>query len=843
MTFSVSPGVYTKETDLSGIAEPFVGTNGCFAGRFRWGPCLERIRIPNEESLGVIFGTPSMHTDSAIDFFVAAQYLSYSGALDVVRSASHNGTTYLNKNAVAKVTFNTINASEVSEPPITILNNEQYTNMLDGVLKDNTFIARFAGEFGNNINVSFVANSTTLTGDQFKYNKDLTSIKNQFVFSRSKDVKFIRNNATPTTSARAIFDLGDWLDIDNAKYQIKGITLDTPAHRVISVNITNGGSEYTGTPTVVFGASPGVTATGTANLATTGSVNPIITITSGGLGYTTSSNGTWGTTGGGGTGAYGTFTTDSFGVIDSIVVINGGSGYTGAPTIVLGGALGGSGSGAVLTPTIGYAIESITITNAGSGYTGAPTIGITGTGTGFAGTTTIGSIDTITLNRLYDGEKSIITTPVVASNPLITTLTKYWRWSNVIASAPSSESIHIIVYDRTGAITGTVGSVIERHTDLSFDSASRTIDGTSNYWLNRVNTSSNYIRIGTADLSSIPLFITSSNPLASLSGLDYISNTIQLSGGDDVFSTMGLDDDITAYDLFKNPEETDAPLIIGNYRSIKDDNGTPNAVLANYLIQNIAEVRRDSVVFLSCRRESVVNNSRNEVRSILDDVETLPSTSYATLDSGWKYIYDRYNDRYIWVPTSGDHAGCYSRTDRNRDPWYSAAGEQRGLINNVIKLAFNPNESQRDQLYSNRVNPIVNFPGIGTMLYGDKTLLSLASGFNRIPTRRLFIVLARTLANAARFAMFEFNDNITRAQVYGMLNAYLQDVKGRRGVDDYLIDVGTKVNTPFVIANNQFKGRIYIKPKYSINFIELNFINVGAILSFDEAVSIINNSI
>ena len=168
---------------------------------------------------------------------------------------------------------------------------------------------------------------------------------------------------------------------------------------------------------------------------------------------------------------------------------------------------------------------------------------------------------------------------------------------------------------------------------------------------------------------------------------------------------------------------------------------------------------------------------------------------------------------------------------------------ERGQINNVIKLAFNPNESQRDQLYSNRVNPIVNFPGIGTMLYGDKTLLSLASGFNRIPTRRLFIVLARTLANAARFAMFEFNDNITRAQVYGILNAYLQDVKGRRGVDDYLIDVGTKVNTPFVIANNQFKGRIYIKPKYSINFIELNFINVGAILSFDEAVSIINNSI
>lgn len=841
MTFSVSPGVYTKETDLSGIAEPFVGTNGCFAGRFRWGPCLERVRISNEETLGVIFGTPSTHIDSSIDFFVAAQYLSYSGALDVVRSASYNGTTYLNKNAVSKVYFNTLSASEAPEPAITILNNEHYTNLLDGDLENNTFIARFAGEFGNNLAVSFVANSTSLPSDQFKYSVDFTANKNQFVFSRSKDVKYIRSVAT--TSARSIMDLGDWLDIDNAKYQVRAITLDPAPKRVASIAITNGGSGYTGTPTVtITNGGSGSGATATANLATTGSVFDTIAITNGGSGYVTSSSGTWTATGGGGTGAIGTFTTNASGVINAIVVTNGGSGYTSAPTIVLAGAAIATGSGAVLTPTIGYAIASFTITNAGSGYNSA-TIGVSGTGTGFLGTVAVGTIDTITLDRLYAGNVSIQTTPVAVTNPLITSLTKYWRWSNVLSLAPSSESIHIIVYDRTGLVTGTAGAIIERYSDLSFYVTSRTIDGTSNYWLTRINTSSNYIRIGTADLSAIPLFITSTNPLATSVGADFISNTIHLTGGNDVFSTMGIDDDIEAYNLFKNPEETDAPLIIGNYRSIKDDNGTPNAVLANYLIQNIAEIRRDSVVYLSCRRESVVNNSRNEVRSILADVETLPSTSYAALDSGWKYIYDRYNDRYIWVPTSGDHAGCYSRTDRNRDPWYSAAGEQRGLINNSIKLAFNPNESQRDQLYANKVNPIVSFPGIGTMIYGDKTLLSLSSGFNRIPTRRLFIVLAKTLANAARFAMFEFNDNITRAQVYGILNAYLQDVKGRRGVDDYLIDVSTKVNTPFVIANNQFKGRIYIKPKYSINFIELNFINVGAILSFDEAVSIINNTI
>lgn len=842
MTFSVSPGVYTKETDLSGIAEPFVGTNGCFAGRFRWGPCLERVRISNEETLGLIFGTPSTHIDNSIDFFVAAQYLSYSGALDVVRSASWNGTTYLNKNSVAKVSFNTLGVSEAPEPTITILNNEHYTNLLDSVLQNNTFIARFPGEFGNNLAVSFVANSSALSGNEYKYSVDFTAAKNNFIFTRSKEVKYIRPNAI--TSARSIVDLGDWLDIDTFKYQVRSVTLDTlPAHRVISIAITNGGSGYTGSPTVTFtGGTPTTSASATANLAPTGSVNNTITITNGGAGYTASSSGTWTTTGGGGTGATGTFATNSNGEVDTIAVVTAGTGYTSAPNIVLAGA-GTPSTAATLSPTIGYAIASITITNAGAGYSGAPTISVVGTGSGFVGTVQIGSIDTITLDRLYSGDASIQTTPTLVTNPTITSLTKYWKWSNVLSSAPSSDSIHIVVYDRTGLVTGTAGAIIETYSNLSFDVAARTIDGISNYWLNRINTSSNYIRIGTANLSSIPLFISHTNPLALASGSGWISNTIHLTDGDDVFATMGFDDDIEAYNLFKNPEETDAPLIIGNYRCIRDESGLPNVVLANYLIQNIAEIRRDSVVFLSCRRESVVNNPRYAVRSILSDVELLPSTSYATIDSGWKYIYDRYNDRYIWIPTSGDHAGCYARTDRNRDPWYSAAGEQRGLINNSVKLAFNPNEGERDQLYSNRVNPIVSFPGIGTMIYGDKTLLSLASGFNRIPTRRLFIVLAKTLANAARFAMFEFNDNITRAQVYGILNAYLQDVKGRRGVDDYLIDVSTKVNTPFVVANNQFKGRIYIKPKYSINFIELNFVNVGAILSFDEAVSIINNTI
>lgn len=830
MTFAVSPGVYTKETDLSGIAEPFVGTNGCFAGRFRWGPCLERIRIANEESLGVIFGTPGTNIDNSIDFFVAAQYLSYAGALDVVRSASYNGTTYLNRNAVSYVNYNTLGYSSTAEQNITILNDEHYTNLTDGDLENNTFVARFPGELGNSIGISFVANSVALPNDEYLFSKDLVANKDQYFFTRSKSIKYFRTSTTST--ARSIFDLGDWLIVNGVQYQVRGLTLDTTPGRVLGITVTAGGTGYTAVPTVAITGAGGTGATATATMG----VSSTVTISNAGAGYT---NGSYALvfTGGGGSGATGTVTIAG-GEVTAVTITAAGTGYTSAPTLSIGGTPGTPSTAAVLTATL--SVVSITVTAAGSGYTSA-SVGFTGTGTGATATAVFGSVDTIDLDRLYSGTVSSGTLATTFTNTSITELTKKWRWSNVISLEPSSECIHIIVYDVTGKITGTAGAVIEKYADLSFDSTARTVDGVSNYWMNRVNTISAYIRIGTADLAAIPLFLSNTDPNAS--GKDWISNSIRLKNGDDAFTSMGIDDDIAAYDLFKDPEQTDAPIIIGNYRSIFDEGGVTNSVLANYLIQNIAEIRKDSMVYLSCRREAVVNNPRNEVREILNDVMTLPSTSYAEMDSGWKYIYDRYNDRYLWVPTVGDHAGVYSRTDRNRDPWWSGAGEQRGLINNVVKLAFNPNESQRDQLYANRVNPVVNFPGIGTMIYGDKTLLSLASGFNRIPTRRLFIVLEKTLANAARFAMFEFNDNITRAQVYGILDSYLRDVKGRRGVEDYLIDVGDKVNTPEVVANNQFKGRIYIKPKYSINFIELNFINVGAIMSFDEAVSILNNTI
>lgn len=830
MTFALSPGVYTKETDLSFVAEPFSGTHGSFAGKFKWGPCLERVRVGSEDDLVSVFGKPSTYSDNEIDFLTAASFLKYSNALDVVRIASFNGTSYVNTNSTVSVYYSTLNASSTAEDVITVLNDEHYTNMLDGDLVYNTFFGRFTGDLGNSIGISFVVSSDVSASIEHSYNYVLSADKDQFYFSRAKTVSFVRSAVADT--ARSIFDFGDWLEVDGDRYNVKGITLGSD-NAITGLTLVSGGVGYDTTPSVSF-TGGGVGASASVVLASTGSIKAVA-ITDGG---TYADDGSYALvfTGGGGEagGAVGTATVSS-GTVTAITITNNGSGYTTAPTVTVDYTGTGTPTAAVLTATVQRAIASVTLTSGGSGYT-APSIVLTGgTPTTPANITVAsGSIDTITLDRIYTGTVSIGSALLnTIDNTDIATLSRYWKFSNIIGLTPDTNSIHVIAYDLDGKITGVAGSLIEKYINLSFSTTAKNEDGTSNYINDRINTSSRYIRIGTADITTVPLLLLSTDPLAS--GKTYISNTIKLVGGSDAFNTMGLDDDIAGYDLFKNPEEVDAPIIIGNYRSIVNNGGAPSSVLANYLLQNIAEFRRDSVVFLSCRRESVVNNPKNEVREILRDVATLPSTSYGEMDSGWKYTYDRYNDRYVWVPVAGDHAGCYARTDRLRDPWFSAAGEQRGIIQGVVKLAFNPNETQRDQLYPNRINPIVTFPQVGTMIYGDKTLLSLSSSFNRIPTRRLFITIEKTLANASRFAMFEFNDEQTRNQVRGIIEPYLRDVKAGRGIEDFLVDVSETVNTPQVVANNQFKGRIFIKPKYSINFIELEFVNVGALLSFTEA--------
>jgi len=294
-----------------------------------------------------------------------------------------------------------------------------------------------------------------------------------------------------------------------------------------------------------------------------------------------------------------------------------------------------------------------------------------------------------------------------------------------------------------------------------------------------------------------------------------------------LYETPGTDDLIRGYDFFKDPEIVDISLVLA---------GATSQTVATHLISNIAEARKDCLVFLSPRRDDVVDQAGSERANITTFRNLLNSSSYAVMDSAWKYQYDKYNDVYRYIPMNGDTAGLCVRTDTERDPWFSPAGFNRGQIKNVIRLSFNPTKAERDELYKIGVNPVVTFPGEGTILFGDKTLLAKPSAFDRINVRRLFIVLEKAIAKAAKFSLFEFNDEFTRAQFVALVEPFLRDVQGRRGIFDFRVVCDETNNTGEVIDRNEFIGDIYIKPARSINFIQLNFVAVRTGVAFDEVV-------
>jgi phage tail sheath protein FI len=265
--------------------------------------------------------------------------------------------------------------------------------------------------------------------------------------------------------------------------------------------------------------------------------------------------------------------------------------------------------------------------------------------------------------------------------------------------------------------------------------------------------------------------------------------------------------------------------------------GRASATVATSVINNVSETRLDCVTFVSPIASSgdlIIGGTSAQTEQVIEYRDALPSTSYAVMDSGYKYQYDRYSDKYRYVPLNGDVAGLCARTDYTNDAWFSPGGLNRGQIKNVVRLAFNPNKTQRDNLYKAGVNPVVTFPGEGTVLFGDKTLLAKPSAFDRITVRRLFIVLEKAIATAAKYQLFEFNDGFTRAQFKNLVEPFLRDVQGRRGVTDFRVKCDETNNTGEVIDRNEFVADIFIKPTRSINFITLNFVAARTGINFDE---------
>jgi hypothetical protein len=435
---------------------------------------------------------------------------------------------------------------------------------------------------------------------------------------------------------------------------------------------------------------------------------------------------------------------------------------------------------------------------------------------------------------------SVCTANTVSANVANTnTIFSNWSYKSNFSSAPgttptvakynatANDQLHIIVVDADGQITGTKETVLEVFPFVSQCVDAVYDDGTPAYYKTVIRNTSKYIYA----LNNAEAFSANTDATLSANAKYVTANTVGVS--DFTFSKGAsvVTDGATirgGLDLFANTDEVDISLIVTGDGL---DTTTQNHATT------LAATRKDCVAFVSPPYANVVGQTASTAATnVAAWASSLTGTSYAFADSGWKYQFDKYNNLYRWIPLNGDMAGLCVRTDETRDPWFSPAGYSRGAVKNVVKLAWNPNQAQRDTIYSAAVNPVISQPGQGTILFGDKTLTTQPSAFNRINVRRLFIILEKSISNASKFSLFELNDEFTRSQFIALVEPFLRDVKGRRGIYDYRVVCDKTNNTQQVIDTNKFVGDIFIKPARSINFIQLNFVAVRSGVQFSEIV-------
>lgn len=424
------------------------------------------------------------------------------------------------------------------------------------------------------------------------------------------------------------------------------------------------------------------------------------------------------------------------------------------------------------------------------------------------------------------------------------------------------DELHIVVIDDDGKVTGNSGTILEKHIGLSKASDSLYSSGSPSYW-RKYLTSSQYILAGSSPTGIVTTGFGQNFLLASDTGWDQEAQDIVFAGcgAKDLILTGGKNYDgletidvdgalyatpgeiISGYDAFINEEETDIDfLLMGSAGYSKED----SQALANKLIF-IAEQRKDAIAFISPYRGSSITDTTSQTSATIRDVNTITdniisfyapitSSTYAIFDSGYKYMYDRFNNTFRYVPLNGDIAGTCARNDINQFPWFSPAGTTRGAILNAVKLAYNPGKLQRDRLYTNRINPVILSPGAGVILFGDKTGYGKASAFDRINVRRLFIYLENSISAVAKDQLFEFNDEITRTNFVNVTEPFLRDIQAKKGIFDFIVICDNTNNTPAIIDSNEFVADIYIKPARSINFIGLTFIATRTGVAFEEII-------
>jgi hypothetical protein len=797
----VSPGIKVREVDLTvGRIDAVNDQYGVIAGPFIKGPVGVPLLIETEKDLLETFGKP-VDNDGQYEYWMAASsYLSYGGVLRVIRSDS-DGFVNSHSPTASALSLKIKNQEEY---------NNEYTNptgwtwaakspgswgdglkvcVIDSLADQRIAIGTFGLTVGMALTcgldeVSFVTTAGVVTTFTGHIKGIITKINNQNV-----DVKIVSNYNSATNTNASIEYSSNPLN----RFPVPTSTNKTFFQAFNSVGTATSLEKFR----IANAATVGV---GSTVIFVSNDIN-IGSISEGDLIQTLNSS----------------FTSRVVGVSTGQIVVASASPVSVASTTL------------VVTFSRGQSDQTVAENPSGEGL---------------LATTSNTVVD------WYDQQTLGLTNSTV-----------FWK---SLAPKPSTsqyaaernsknDEIHIVVVDDSGSISGVSGNILEKFTNISKSLDSRINPSESIYYKTYIANNSSNIFAGEVDALTATSFTTLEGYTPkSGAALTWNQNTTSINfgcvgqktytllNGYDYSSADGgmdvtLSNIIESYELVRNPAEYDINFIIngpsgGN--NILDAQAKANSLIA------IAEERKDCVVTVSPFRGGVVNvpNSDTQTSNIINFFDSLSSSSYVVFDSGYKYMFDRFNNTFRYIPMNGDIAGLMARTSINNYPWFSPAGSARGAINNAIKLAYNPSQGQRDLLYPKRINPVIFSPGAGVILFGDKTGLSYASAFDRINVRRLFLTLEATISRAARAQLFEFNDVITRTNFLNIVEPYLRDVKAKRGITDFLVVCDESNNTPTVIDANQFKADIFIKPARSINFIGLTFVANRTGVSFEEVV-------
>jgi len=727
MPFTISPGVVTKEIDLTTVVPEISMTEGAIAGPFRWGPSYWSTTVSNESELSSIFGKPDAATYKS--FFTAASYLAYSGSLKVVRTPNITDAK---------------NATMDSSNTVYIANDEVYENTYDpqmgGTQSDDfgPFVSKYAGDLGNSLRVSLCGASKANTNNDGTLNSN-TDVALTGTMTWTAASGALGGSSTAYTTELSVGDV---------------ITLGT--HKLV------------------------IAAIASATAATARSAHGS-NITSG------------------------------------AAVRHKRSGFS-EPSSQMVGTCAASANGVTVTGTSTLFDLQVNVGDL---------------------VKLVGTNEERRVSAIASNTSLTVSQPFVAA-ATANTWSRKWEYADSFDGDPTTsahcarnsgaqDEIHIAIIDEDGEFTGANNTVVETYTG-SVAGGAKGEDGQSIYYKDLVNKKSAYVRWMDHDASGDADSALATTAWGGAATGTFNGKGIIVSGsmtGGAAGSTATAGNVQTGFDEFKNAEKIDVTLLM---------TGDATAATQIHCINNIAEYRKDCVAFVSPLQANVVDNAGSETTDVVDHRNSMPSSSYAVMDSGWKYMYDKYNDVYRYVPLNGDIAGCCAFTDSSRDPFWSPAGIERGNIRNAIKLPYNPNKTQRDELYKNGVNPVTAMPGSGILLFGDKTLLAKPSAFDRINVRRLFILLEKSIARMAESFLFEFNDSFTRSRFTSTVEPFLRDIQGRGGVQDFAVVCDDSNNPPDVVDRNEFRGDIYVKPSRSINFIQLQFVAVRSGVEFSEII-------